>query len=271
MAPHLRAYCQSIPQSPRQGMEIMRSRGVGCGEREQVEAIRRTPRLGAVAGAWWRRRAGVRVWAGSWETAGVGPVATASIRADSAKIRPPGATWPNTSLGIPGGYGGDGRISLASLPTVAEFSGPVPASTSPAGGGYRAQRHQLLQSPAEGAHRDLWPDALAYLRSHGVGIACHVLHDEGTKTVRFDPFERCLLIEARVAQQARRHMVARAARAPRLHYQAWPVKQANLVKPARGRCDSPGAPRVAKRRGRDAARRSADDGTRRAGIPSNSL
>jgi len=31
----------------------MRSRGVGCGEREQAEAIRGTTRLGAVAGAWW--------------------------------------------------------------------------------------------------------------------------------------------------------------------------------------------------------------------------
>ncbi len=40
MAPHLRPCCQPAAQSPRQGMEIMRSRGVGPGEREQVEAIR---------------------------------------------------------------------------------------------------------------------------------------------------------------------------------------------------------------------------------------
>lgn len=53
MAPHLRACCQPVAQSPRQGTEIMRSRGVGPGEREQVEAIRETTRLGAVSGAWW--------------------------------------------------------------------------------------------------------------------------------------------------------------------------------------------------------------------------
>src|SRR5690606_12749563 len=115
---------------------------------------------------------------------------------------------------------GDGRISLAILPSVAEFSRPVPSPTSPAGGGYRAQRHQLLESPAEGALRDLRPNALMDLRRRGVGIARHVFHDEGTKAMRLDPLERRLLIEACIVQQARRHVVARAARAPRLHDQA---------------------------------------------------
>lgn len=46
MAPHLRAYCQPRRQSHPQGEEIMGSRGVGCGRREQVEARHGTTRRG---------------------------------------------------------------------------------------------------------------------------------------------------------------------------------------------------------------------------------
>jgi hypothetical protein len=76
------------------------------------------------------------------------------------------------------------------------------------------------REPAESALWDLRPNALMDLGSRGVGIARHVLHDEGTEAVRLDPLERRLLIEARVAQQVRRHVVPRTPRAPRLHYQA---------------------------------------------------
>ncbi len=53
----------------------MGSRGVGCGRREQVEAVHGTTRLGAVSGAWWREEPGLGAGAG-WPKAGHASAAT---------------------------------------------------------------------------------------------------------------------------------------------------------------------------------------------------